>query len=164
MITFNDLCAHLLPPNEHIKFKALIMDEHRLILVAAMMAPKATCPNCCQRTDRVDSRYQRTLADLPWATAPIEIRLTVRRFLCLPCTCGRQTFTERLPTVAPRYARSTTQLTAAQTHMGLALGGAVGARHLARQGAPVSRNTVLRQGRRLSLPKGPEPEVIGIDA
>jgi hypothetical protein len=34
MITLNELCAHLLPPEEHLHFKNLILDEQRIILVA----------------------------------------------------------------------------------------------------------------------------------
>ena len=163
MITLNDLCAHLLPPHERLTFKTLIIAEPHLILVAAMMSPKSTCPDCCQPTDRIHSSYPRTLADLPWATTPIALRLTVRRFFCRTCTCARQTFSERLPTIAPLYARTTTRLATAQTHTGLSLGGAAGARHLARQGAPVSRNTLLRRVRRFALPQGTEPHIIGID-
>ena len=163
MMTLNDLCAHLLPSDEHLKFKTLIIDEPRLILVATMIAPKSTCPDCRQPTDRVHSSYRRTLADLPWATTPIELRLTVRRFFCHTCTCARQTFTERLPTIAPSYARTTTRLATTQAQTGLSLGGAAGARHLARQGLPVSRNTLLRRVRGLVRPEGPEPQVVGLD-
>ncbi len=163
MTTLNELCAYLLPSDEHLTFRSLILEEQRIILVAATIAPKAACPDCHHLTDHIHSRDQRTLADLPWATAPIDLRLTVRRFACTTCTCSRQTFTERLPTIAPLYARTTTRLAETQTHTGLALGGAAGARHLARQGLPVSRNTVLRRVRRASLPQGPPPRVIGID-
>jgi len=119
MITFNDLCAHLLPPNERLTLQTLIIDEPHLILVAAMMSPKSTCPDCRQPTDRIHSSYPRTLADLPWATMPIALRFTVRRFFCRPCTCARQTLSERLPTIAPLYARTTTRLATAQAHTGL---------------------------------------------
>jgi transposase len=163
MITLNDLCAHLLPSNQRLVFKTLIINEPRLILVAAMMSPKATCPDCRQPTDRIHSSYVRTLADVPWATTPIELRLTVRRFFCRTCTCARQTFTERLPTVAPLYARTTPRLATAQANTGLSLGGAAGARYLTRQGSPVSRNTLLRRVRTLALPERPEPQVVGID-
>jgi transposase len=101
MITFNDLCAHLLPPNERFTFKALLIAAPHLILLAAMMSPKSMCPDCCHPTDRIHGRYPRTLADLPWATTPIALRFTGRRFFCRTCTCARQTFRERLPTVAP---------------------------------------------------------------
>ena len=163
MITLNELCAHLLPPEEHLKFKTLILDEQRIILVATMTSPKAACPDCHQLASRIHSDYPRTLADLPWATTPIELRLTVRRFFCTTCTCGRQTFTERLPTVAPLYARTTTRLSHTQASTGLALDGAAGARQLARQGMPGSRNTVLRRVRGVSLPAYPPPHVVGID-
>lgn len=163
MITLDDLCAHLLPPDDRIKFQSLIIDEPHLILVAAMISTNSTCPDCSQPTHRIHGHYRRTLADLPWATAPIELRLIVRRFRCCTCTCRRKTFAERLPTVAPLYARTTTRLTTTQADTGLVLGGAAGARHLSRHGLPGSRNTLLRRVRRLCLPEGPEPEIIGID-
>ncbi len=163
MITLNDLCAHLLPPDEHLQFKTLNIGEHGITLVAVMNSPKAVCPDCHQLASRIHSSYPRTLADVPWATTPIDLRLTVRRFFCTTCTCGRQTFTERLPTIAPFDARTTTRLTSRQADTGLSLGGAAGARHLTRQGLPVSRNTLLRRVRRVPIPEGPEPEVVGID-
>ncbi len=151
------------PPDDHIQFQSLILDEPCLILVAAMNAPKSICPDCSQPTDRIHGRYLRTLADLPWATAPVELRLMVRRFRCGTCSCPRQTFAERLPSVAPPYARTTVRLSMTQAYTGFALGGAAGARHLARQGLTVSRNTLLRRVRRVSLSQRPEPEIIGID-
>ena len=163
MMTLNDLCAHLLPPNEHLTFKALHIGEPGITLVATMTSPKSACPDCHQLASRIHSSYPRTLADLPWAITPIELRLTVRRFFCTTCTCSRQTFTERLPMIAPFYARTTTRLSDMQADTGLALGGAAGARRLSRQGLPVSRNTLLRRVRRLPIPEGPALEVIGID-
>jgi transposase len=163
MITLDDLCAHLLPPDDRITFQSLIIDEPHLILVAAMISTNSTCPDCRQPTHRIHGHSRRTLADLPWATAPIELRLIVRRFRCCTCTCRRKTFAERLPTVAPLYARTTTRLTTTQADTGLVLGGAAGARHLSRHGFPGSRNTLLRRVRSLCLPEGPEPEIIGID-
>jgi transposase len=114
MITLNDLCAHLLPPNERLQFPRLIIDAPHLILVAAMLSPTSTCPDCRQPTERIHSRYPRTLADFPWATTPIALRLTVRRFFCRTCTGARQTLSERLPTIAPFYARTTTRLATAK--------------------------------------------------
>lgn len=163
MMTLDDLCAYLLPPDDHIKFQSLIIDAPRLILVAAMISNSSTCPDCSAPTQRIHGHYPRTLADLPWATAPIELRVIVRRFRCRTCSCRRQTFAERLPTVAPRYARTTTRLATTQADTGLVLGGAAGARHLSRHGVPGSRNTLLRRVRNLCLPEGPAPEIIGID-
>jgi hypothetical protein len=91
-----------------------------------------------------------------------QLRVIVRRFRCGTGTCRRQTFAERLPSVAPRYARTTTRLATTQANTGLALGGATGARHLSRHGVPGSRNTLLRRVRSVSLPEEPEPEIIGL--
>ena len=93
----------------------------------------------------------------------MELRFIVRRFRCCPCTGRRQTFAQRLPSVAPLYARTTTRLATTQAHTGLGLGGAAGARHWSRHGSPVRRNTLLRRVRRVSLPGGPAPAIMGID-
>jgi transposase len=109
------------------------------------------------------SRYCRTLADLPWALLPVALRVRVRRFFCDTSLCERLTFTERVPRVAPLYARTTTRLRDRQASTGLALGGAAGARQLARQSIPGSRNTGLRRVRRLPPPASPPPQIVGID-
>jgi transposase len=93
----------------------------------------------------------------------VQLHLRVRRFWCATPSCGRQTFTERVPQVAAHYARATTRMTVLQTSTGLALGGAAGARHLARQGVSGSRNTLLRRVRSLPTPAAPRPCAIGID-
>src|SRR5262249_24561234 len=108
-MTLDDLCSRLLPPDEHLHFETLLLEDYHLTLVAAMTAPKALCPDCHQPSPRIHSGYPRTLADLPWATMPVELRLQVRRFFCDTPRCERTTFTERLPTVAPLYARTTTR-------------------------------------------------------
>ncbi len=126
-------------------------------------APTAPCPTCAQPAARVHSGYRRTLADLPWATLPVCLSLQVRRFFCDTPSCGRRTFTERVPTVARPYAHTTTRASQAQCDTGLAQGGAAGARQLARQGLPGSRQTVLRRVRDYQPASQPAPRVIGID-
>ena len=42
----------------------------------------ARCPLCERRAGRVHSRYERTLADLPWGEHTVAIRLRVRRLFC----------------------------------------------------------------------------------
>src|SRR5712692_3718592 len=132
-MTLNDLCTVLLPPSAPLQLQTIHATEHDLTLEEAATAPTACCPDCVHPALRIHSRSWRTLADLPWSTTPVQLHLRVRRFFCDTPTCPRQTFTERLPQVAPHYARTTTRLRETQTQTGLALGGAAGARHLARQ-------------------------------
>jgi len=162
-MTLQELCTRLLPPDDHLLVETLLMEEHGISLVLSATAPKAMCPACVHPACRVHGRDLRTLADLPWATTPVEWLLWVRRFCGDTPTCERQTFTERLPLVAPSYSRTTARLRISQTYTGLALGGSAGARHLARQGLPGSRSTLLRRVRALPDPQGPEPHVVGVD-
>lgn len=157
----DDLCARLLPPPLHVE--TLTIETHHLTLGALVTTPTASCPTCAQPARRLHSRYRRTLADLPWAALPVRLSLQVRRFFCDLPSCGRQTFTERVPTVARPYAHTTTRASQAQCDTGLVLGGAAGARQLARQGLPGSRQTVLRRIRDYQPASQPAPQVIGID-
>jgi transposase len=162
-MTLYEVCGRLLPPHVPLSVSTIALEGHTLILDVAVTAPQATCPDCTQLSTHVHSHYRRTLTDLPWATMPVTLHLHVRRFWCATPSCGRQTFTERLPQMASCYARVTERLTVLQTSTGLALGGAAGTRHLARQGIAGSRNTLLRRVRRLPTPAAPPSGVVGID-
>ena len=162
-MTCTDLCTDLLPPQAPLQIETMAMTERGMTLDVAVTTSQALCPTCTQPSTHMHSDYRRTLADLPWATTPVQLHLRVRRFWCATPSCQRQTFTERVPQVAVHYARATTRMTALQTSTGLALGGAAGARHLARQGVSGSRNTLLRRVRSLPTPAAPRPCAIGID-
>jgi transposase len=162
-MTLHEVCGSLLPPHAPLHLDTMALEDHGLTLDVVVTAPQATCPDCTQPSTHVHSHYRRTLTDLPWATRPVTLHLRVRRFWCATPSCGRQTFTERLPQVAAGSARATTRLAAMQTATGLALGGAAGARHLARQGVPGSRNTLLRRVRSLPAPEASPPYAVGID-
>ncbi len=157
----NDLYARLLPPP--LQVETLTLEDHGLTLDVKVTAPTAPCPTCAQPAARIHSDDRRTLADLPWATLPVCLALQGRRFFCDTPSCRRQTFTERVPTVARPYAHTTIRASQAQCDTGLALGGAAGARQLARQGLPGSRQTVLRRVRGCQPASESAPRVIGID-
>ena len=73
----------------------------------------ARCPLCERRAGRVHSRYERTLADLPWGEHTVALRLRVRRLFCDNPRCERRIFAERLPGVAAPWARRTARLAGA---------------------------------------------------
>src|SRR5688500_9012451 len=122
-MTLEELCMRLLPPEDHLQFETLLLEDHHISLITQMTAPKAACPDCHEFSYRIHSGYSRKLADLPWAAMPVCLVLKVRRFFCDSPLCRRQTFTERVPTVAPHYARTTTRLSHAQATTGLTMGG-----------------------------------------
>lgn len=95
---------------------------------AAARGDAACCPLCGERSGRVHSRYQRTVADRSVGERRVVLILQVRRFACQNADCPRRIFAERFPDLAEPYARRTTQHAADLRQIGLALGGRAGAR------------------------------------
>ena len=120
-------------------------------------------PLCGGRSRRTHSRYERTLADLPWGEHAIIIKLGVRRMFCDNALCKRQVFTERLPGVAAAWARRTARLADRLTAVGLALGGSAGVRLGCKLGLGACRNTLLNAVRQAPMPPVVTPSVLGVD-
>jgi transposase len=137
-------------------------DDH-LVVPVRLDAATGCCPKCGHASRSVHSRYHRHPSDLPLSTSQTKLRIEVRRFYCRNPTCRRRTFAET-PTdlLAPR-ARRTRRLGEAQARVGLACGGAGGARLLAHLHMPASRATVLRLVARMPMPDTPAPIRVGID-
>jgi len=119
------------------------------------MRRRCLLPICSQLSARVHSRYQRTLADLPWQGIPARVRLWSRRFFCDTPACPRHLFTERLPGVAAPHAHRTDRLRDWFTHVAFALGGEAGARLLRTLGVTVSGDALLAHVRAFPLSLGP---------
>ncbi|MCX5247141.1 ISL3 family transposase [Streptomyces sp. NBC_00201] len=120
-------------------------------------------PTAGTSSGRVHSRYRRRLADIAVGGQPIAIDLEVRRFFCDNGACGKKTFAEQVEGLTFRYGRRTVLLQRALEQVALALGGRAGERLAVRLSMPVSGSTLLRQIRRLELPKVQEVEVLGVD-
>src|SRR3954451_23461705 len=132
-----------------------------LSLISQQPAPE--CPLCHVAARRLHSRYERTLADLPWAGWTVRLELGVRKLFCDNPDCGRRIFTERLPGVVAPWARRTLRLGKRLTTVAVALGGSAGARLSRDLGIPASRNTLVRLIRAAPLPPCPTPTVLGVD-
>jgi transposase len=121
------------------------------------------CPLCGTPSRRVQSRYTRTLADLPWQGVAVRIHLRIRRLFCDSAECPRRIFAERLPEVAAPYARRTKRLAEAIELIGFMLGGEAGARTTARLGIHTSPDSLIRAVRRAPLPEVTTPRVLAVD-
>jgi transposase len=161
----NHLISRLLPDGSHVRLESWNLDPASSAITLTLRARQRTarCPLCHKRSQRVHSRYERTLADLPWGAYAVMVRLQVRRLFCDAPDCARRIFAERLPGVAVSWARKTTRLAGRLTTVGLALGGAAGARLSKAFGTAVSRNTLLRLVRRAPEPDGVTPFALGVD-
>jgi transposase len=159
------LLSRLLPDPALVRLETWAIEPARpaITLTLQSRSRMACCPLCRRRAGRVHSRYERTLADLPWSEHAVLLRLRVRRLFCDNARCERRIFTERLPGIAAPWARKTVRLATRLTALGLAMGGAAGARLSRVLLMPTARNTLLRLIRAASLPPEVTPSVLGVD-
>lgn len=160
-----NLLSRLLPDPASVRLETWAHEPARPTITLTLRSRQRTirCPLCCRRASRVHSRYERTLADLPWGEHAVVLRLRVRRLFCDNPRCERRIFTERLPGIAAPWSRKTARLTGRLTAVGLALGGAAGARLSRELLVPTARNTLLRLIRAAPLPPEVTPSVLGVD-
>src|SRR6266568_3672565 len=126
-------------------------------------SPTAACPCCGTISKRVQSRYRRTLHDLPMSGRLVHLIIEVRRFFCKKSTCAQKIFAEQLPALCRPHAQRTKRLQEALCRLGLAVGGQAGEDRGCEQGMSGSRDTILRLVRKFELPAAQEPRVIGLD-
>ncbi len=161
-----NLILHLLlPGSTNLRLETIIADEQirRLTLEVTSTQRLPTCPLCQTPSGRVHSRYPRTLADLPWADVAVQLHLKVRKCFCPSNDCPRKIFSERVPSIAAPWARRTTRLATTQQRIGLALGGAAGARLAHHLAMPAGVDLLLVLVRRVQLAPRPRPRAIGVD-
>src|SRR6266852_3180132 len=134
-----------------------------ITLTLRTTSPTAFCPSCGTQSSQIQSRYRRTLRDLPSGGRPIRLIMHVRRFFCKERTCAQKNFTERLPALCRPHAQRTKQLQEALCQLGLRVGGQAGADVGSELGISGSRDTILRLVRQSQPPTQSEPHVIGLD-
>jgi transposase len=160
-----DTLAYLLPKTIPLRLDTWhINNAHAqitLLIASTQAAPR--CPGCNVPAQHIHSHYTRTLADLPWSGYAITWQLRVRKLFCPTKQCPRRIFTERLPGLVTPWARRTLRLVTRLLAIGLALGGAAGARLSRTLGLTVSRNTLLRVIRRTPCPAIRSPHVLSVD-
>src|SRR5438128_1374576 len=123
MPTTTSLATTLVPSTADLTLEDISIGATAVTATLLATRSEAPCPLCGGRSGRIHSRYQRTLADLPWSQHRVHLVLSVRKFFCDVETCARRIFTERLPGVVAPYARRTTRLTDILRVLAFALGG-----------------------------------------
>ncbi len=126
-------------------------------------SPTAPCPCCETLSKRVQSRYTRTLRDLPVSGRSTYLIVHVRRFFCRESTCVRKIFAERFPSLTLPRVKFTLRLQETLRELGFALGGEAGTRLGKHLNIPGSPDTLLRLVKRVELPAASSPRVVGLD-
>jgi transposase len=153
----------LVPHLVGLHLRQLIIEHERLTLVVVPTRRTARCPLCQRKSSRIHSHYERTIADLPWGSQPIRLRLTTRRFRCVNCRCSQRIFGERFADIVRVHARRTEAQRAALEDFGMEAGGAAGARLANRRGMAGSGSTILRLVRARPASENATPRVLGVD-
>src|SRR5215469_11107121 len=126
-------------------------------------SPTAPCPWCGTISKRIQSRYTRTLRDLPASGRPVHLVLHVRRFYCQERTCVRKIEASRFPALTLPRVTFTRRLQEALREIGFEQGGEAGARLGKKLSYPGSPDTILRLVKQAELPAASSPRVVGLD-
>ena len=153
----------LLPAVPGLRLDHFTSDTESIHLYMTSTVEHSRCPCCQHPAQRVQSRYRRRVADLPWAGLPIRVFLSVRRFFCDQTTCTRRIFCERLGPVIVAYARRTARLTEHLQQAAFHLGGQAGARLLRFFGLLTSPDTLLRLIRQTEDAEETSLRIVGVD-
>ncbi|WP_408863366.1 ISL3 family transposase [Acidiphilium acidophilum] len=108
----------------------------------------ARCPGCDMRSSRRHGWQVRLLQDLPAQGTPVTLRVCLSRWRCQNQGCARKTFSDRLPKIAPPFARRTCRVADLTRLFGHAAGGRPAERLMASLGLPQSDDTILRHLKR----------------
>ncbi len=153
----------LLPAGVALSVAAVATDQEVLQISVESTWPCAVCPCCATPSTHSHGRYTRYPADLPWGGWRVVWQISVRRFRCTVADCPRRTFGERFESVIGAFQRQTRRLQGVLQALGLAVGGAGGARLARCLHIAISPSTLLRRVRRQALAQAGTVRVLGVD-
>jgi transposase len=153
----------LLPVESALSCDSVQLNGNKITVAVSSVSTHSACPRCGHSSERIHSRYERKLADLPWQGLRVEVRWQSRRFFCTNPCCSQRIFTERLPDLAASHARKTKRLNVVLGAIALACGGEEGARLAKRIGVQTSPDTMLREIRRAPACTCGKVRVLGVD-
>ena len=140
-----------------------IAGKGTVILYVSSNSGDATCPYCSHQSDKIHSRYIRTLFDLPAFGKVIHLRFHARKFFCLNDNCRKKTFAEQPGNEIFRYRRRTRRCEVCVHRHALCMPSQQCSALLKGSGINVSGPTVLRDLHRMDIPDSREVRRIGID-
>lgn len=142
--------------------ESLAATQKDLTIRATPTSTCVRCPECGAYSERIHSRYSRTVLDLPWQGISVKLQIRARKLFCDDTGCERMIFCERLEEIAAR-ARKTGRLEETLRAIAFELGGRAGARLAAELGLLLGRDALLERIRCSSKSVAGKVKVIGVD-
>lgn len=154
----------ILPSNLQLKAETIYSEPGVLYIHTSVCQKFSACPICGKKSNRIHSRYSRTLLDLPISGHMAKVKLKARKYFCDNAACPRKVFTERFDCEIRPYYRRMIHSNDLLTRMALELGGNTGAAISRYVGIPVSPTTILRVIKRIEIQsKALTSGIIGVD-
>lgn len=154
----------ILPSNLQLKADTMCLSPGTLCINTSAYQKSSVCPVCGRDSNRIHSRYLRTLLDLPVSGHIAKVKLRARKYFCDNSGCPRKVFTERFEYEIRPYCRRMIRSNDLLARMALELGGNKGAAISGYVGIPVSPSTILRIIKALDIqPETSTSGIIGVD-
>jgi len=93
-------------PDEHLKYVSHESDGANLKIHVKSTRAEAICPYCGIASNKVHSRYTRTLRDLPIQGKKVKLILAGKKYFCLNVGCRYKTFAEEFEFFEPNSKRT----------------------------------------------------------
>lgn len=115
--------------------------ESNIIMEIGSKTNNFFCPYCGRPSDKVHSRYQREIQDLPIQGKRTILLVTTRKLFCDNPECQKKTFSERHPFVSIK-GQKTTRLENAILNKSLDVSSINASKLLASEGISVSKSSI----------------------
>ncbi len=152
-----------LPTPSILQIDDISVQENVVVFQVSTTQLEVACPSCEQVSEKIHSRYTRTLTDLPMSGLAVRLICQVRKFFCLHNDCSQKIFVERLTGLADVSARQTSRLSRIISSLAFYVGGRMGAKVTELLAIKVSRQTLIRRILKAPPSEVVAPRVIGID-
>ncbi len=135
----------------------------KVLLEATSSSRSAVCPYCQTLSEKRHSNYIRKPQALPCSNTPVQLVLSVQRYICQNPACDHTTFAERIPDTSSFYARKTVPLEALLKVLAFEMSAETVARVCNKLNLQISPDSVLRTIRKTDVPQNPYVRVLGVD-
>ncbi len=141
----------------------LLVEHDSIRLFVRCLNSHGVCPYCGTHSDKVHSKYSRTIVDLPILGKVVTIHMESRKFFCPNEACKKKTFAEQPGNEVFRYRRRTRRCELLVARHGLYCSSGKAISLINSLGIPLCNTTVLRDIHRMNVDKYSSVRNIGID-
>jgi len=92
--------------DDQLKYISHEIDGATIIVRVESARNSAVCPYCATESEKVHSRYERSIYDLPICGKKTRIVIHRRKFFCMNAECSKKTYAEDFKFMQPRATKT----------------------------------------------------------